>query len=233
MGQKIITLNCHGYLPSQVAFYLQNVHIMPRKIYLSVNAESAERSDRIAGRESGLLTEEGQDYIVNFASYIKNEQEADVYHTGKEILVITGTGKIHHSCVQPLKDRGIRCCHTQVLHELRGGQFHGMTKSQIETMYPEEHAKRVKDKLHYRYPGVGGESYIDVIERVRPVIIELERQRRSIVVICHVAVLRCIYAYFMGVPLNEIPVKEFLQHHIYELTPGPFGCVCRVINPQF
>lgn len=131
-------------------------------------------------------------------------------------------------------------------------------------MYPEEHAKRVKDKLHYRYSGVGGESYIDVIERVRPVIIgmscspfcyadachhivsisfvcfslvtttaELERQRRSIVVICHVAVLRCIYAYFMGVPLNEIPVKEFLQHHIYELTPGPFGCVCRVINPQF
>lgn len=30
VGQKIITRNCHGYLPSQVAFYLQNVHILPR-----------------------------------------------------------------------------------------------------------------------------------------------------------------------------------------------------------
>jgi broad specificity phosphatase PhoE len=31
---------------------------------------------------------------------------------------------------------------------------------------------------------------MDVIERVRPVIIELERQRRSIVIVCHLAVLR-------------------------------------------
>jgi hypothetical protein len=39
-----------------------------------------------------------------------------------------------------------------------------------------------------RYPA--GESYMDVIERVKPVIIELERQRRSIVIVCHLAVLR-------------------------------------------
>jgi broad specificity phosphatase PhoE len=31
---------------------------------------------------------------------------------------------------------------------------------------------------------------MDVIERVKPVIIELERQRRSIVIVCHLAVLR-------------------------------------------
>jgi hypothetical protein len=36
VGQKVITRNCHGYLPSQVAFYLQNVQIEPRKIYLSL-----------------------------------------------------------------------------------------------------------------------------------------------------------------------------------------------------
>jgi 6-phosphofructo-2-kinase len=29
-----------------------------------------------------------------------------------------------------------------------------------------------------RYPGAGGESYVDVIQRVRPIIVELERQRR-------------------------------------------------------
>jgi hypothetical protein len=58
--------------------------------------------------------------------------------------------------------------------------------------YPEEFEKRVADKLNYRYPGVAGESYLDVIERVRPVIIELERQRRSIVIVCHVAVLRYV-----------------------------------------
>lgn len=34
-----------------------------------------------------------------------------------------------------------------------------------------ESEKRAADKLNYRYPGVGGESYMDVIERIRPVII--------------------------------------------------------------
>jgi hypothetical protein len=49
VGQKVITRNCHGYLPSQVAFYLQNVHISPRKIYLSVNCEAVNVSDLVGG----------------------------------------------------------------------------------------------------------------------------------------------------------------------------------------
>lgn len=53
-----------------------------------------------------------------------------------------------------------------------------------------EYEKRLLDKLTYRYPGVGGESYLDVIERIRPVLIELERQRKSVVIVCHIAVLR-------------------------------------------
>jgi 6-phosphofructo-2-kinase len=40
-----------------------------------------------------------------------------------------------------------------------------------QELYPQEHEKRLADKLNYRYPGVGGESYLDVMERVRPVII--------------------------------------------------------------
>jgi 6-phosphofructo-2-kinase len=34
VGQKVVTRNCKGYLPSQVAFYLQNIHIGPRKVML-------------------------------------------------------------------------------------------------------------------------------------------------------------------------------------------------------
>lgn len=53
-----------------------------------------------------------------------------------------------------------------------------------------EYDKRLLDKLTYRYPGIGGESYLDVIERIRPVLIELERQRKSVVIVGHIAVLR-------------------------------------------
>lgn len=31
---------------------------------------------------------------------------------------------------------------------------------------------------------------------------------------------RCIYAYFMGVPIAELPFKDLHTHRIYELTPG-------------
>lgn len=192
VGQKLITRNCYGYLPSQVAFYLQNVHINPRKIYLSYLAESIEKTfgeENLGGAESGQLTQNGSDFVQNVTSYLVQEQ-GSVVEQGKDILILTGTSNIHHNCVQPLKEKGFKVFHTHLLNELRGGDLHGLSKEEIKILYPEEYEKRQGDKLHYRYPGVGGESYLDVIERVRPVIIELERQRRSIFIICHMAVLR-------------------------------------------
>ena len=112
------------------------------------------------------------------------------------------------------------------------GDFHGLSTDEIRRMYPKEYQKRNRNKLAYRYPGVGGESYLDVIERVKPLIIELERQRSSVVVVCHLAALRCIHAYFMGTPLKEIPLVHFKKHTIYMLSPGPSGCTCTAIDPK-
>jgi 6-phosphofructo-2-kinase/fructose-2,6-biphosphatase 2 len=47
-----------------------------------------------------------------------------------------------------------------------------------------------------------------------------------VLVVCHLAVLRCIYAYFMDVSLEDLPFQDFDRHALYELTPGPFGCAC-------
>ena len=44
--------------------------------------------------------------------------------------------------------------------------------------------RRLADKLRFRYPGAGGESYLDVISRLRPILIELERQRSSVLLVC-------------------------------------------------
>ncbi len=52
---------------------------------------------------------------------------------------------------------------------------------------------------------------MDCIQRVQPVIVELERQPLSLVVVCHLAVQRCLYAYFMGIPIKEVPFIEFSQ----------------------
>ncbi len=51
-----------------------------------------------------------------------------------------------------------------------------------------------------RYPS--GESYMDVIQRLEPVIIEIERERECVVVVAHQAILRALYGYFMKIPLS-------------------------------
>ena len=42
---------------------------------------------------------------------------------------------------------------------------------------------------------------MDVIQRLEPVIIEIERERECVCVVAHQAILRALYGYFMKVPL--------------------------------
>ncbi len=55
-----------------------------------------------------------------------------------------------------------------------------------------------------RYPS--GESYLDVIQRLEPVIIEIERERECVCVVAHQAILRALYGYFTKCPLKVRPV---------------------------
>lgn len=67
---------------------------------------------------------------------------------------------------------------TPLLNELHGGSFSGLDRARFREQYPEIWEEREDNKLEFRFPGVGGESYQDVIQRVRPIIVELERQVR-------------------------------------------------------
>ena len=80
---------------------------------------------------------------------------------------------------------------------------------------------RKKDKLRYRYPS--GESYMDVIQRLEPVVIEVERDRECICIVAHQAVLRALYAYFMNKPLETVPYIDIPLHTLIELAPKADG----------
>ncbi|CAM9301824.1 unnamed protein product, partial [Hapterophycus canaliculatus] len=94
--------------------------------------------------------------------------------------------------------------------------------SQVKSSFPQEYAAREQDKLRYRYPR--GESYLDIIARLEPVIFEMERQKAPILIIAHQAVLRCLYAYFLDLPSEEIPYLSIPLHTVIKLTPQAFGC---------
>lgn len=98
-----------------------------------------------------------------------------------------------------------------------------MTYEQIAAQYPEEALARKRDKLNYRYPQ-GGESYMDVIARIEPCILELERMSTPVLLVVHRAVARCLYSYFVDIPAFDIPHLDIPLHTVLKLQPHAYGC---------
>lgn len=63
-----------------------------------------------------------------------------------------------------------------------------LPETKVKENFPKEYAARERDKLRYRYPR--GESYLDIIARLEPVIFEMERQKAPLLIIAHQ--VRCL-----------------------------------------
>ncbi|XP_048613808.1 6-phosphofructo-2-kinase/fructose-2,6-bisphosphatase-like isoform X2 [Brassica napus] len=212
-GGQIQVNNISGYLPGRIVFFLVNTHLTPRPILLTRHGESM---DNVRGRTGGdsVISESGKIYAKKLANFVekrlKNEKAASIWTSTLQRTILTAGSIVGFPKVQ-----------WRALDEINSGVCDGMTYEEIKKIMPEEFESRRKDKLRYRYPR--GESYLDVIQRLEPVIIELERQRAPVVVIAHQAVLRALYAYFADRPLKEIPQIEMPLHTIIEIQMGVSG----------
>ncbi|XP_010183094.1 PREDICTED: 6-phosphofructo-2-kinase/fructose-2,6-bisphosphatase-like, partial [Mesitornis unicolor] len=93
----------------------------------------------------------------------------------------------------------------KALNELDAGVCEEMTYEEIQQRYPKEFALR--DHSPYfsaKPPPFKLKSYEDLVQRLEPVIMELERQE-NVLVICHQAVMRCLLAYFLDKSADELP----------------------------
>ncbi|XP_062171445.1 6-phosphofructo-2-kinase/fructose-2,6-bisphosphatase isoform X1 [Alnus glutinosa] len=212
-GGQIQVNNISGYLPGRIVFFLVNTHLTPRPILLTRHGESM---DNVRGRIGGdtELSDRGEIYSKKLANFVekrlKSERAASIWTSTLQRTILTAT---------PIG--GFPKIQWRALDEIYAGVCDGMSYEEIKKNMPEEYEARKKDKLRYRYPR--GESYLDVIQRLEPVIIELERQRAPVVVISHQAVLRALYAYFADRPLKEIPHIEVPLHTIIEIQMGVTG----------
>ncbi|KAB2038723.1 hypothetical protein ERO13_D03G140100v2 [Gossypium hirsutum] len=212
-GGQIQVNNMSGYLPGRIVFFLVNTHLTPRPILLTRHGESR---DNVRGRIGGdsVLSDTGEIYMKKLANFVekrlKSERTASIWTSTLQRTILTASPIVGFPKIQ-----------WRALDEINAGVCDGMTYEEIKKNMPEEYESRKKDKLRYRYPR--GESYLDVIQRLEPVIIELERQRAPVVVISHQAVLRALYAYFADRPLKEIPHIEVPLHTIIEIQMGVTG----------
>lgn len=210
VSDEVIINKIETYLQSRIVFYVMNIRIKPRCIWLSRHGESIYNVEQKIGGDS-ILSERGLAYARKLKDMI--EENAP----GETLTVWTSTLKRTQETAQFLSFKKLQW---KALDELDAGVCDGMTYEEIEAKYPEDFKARDADKYEYRYRG--GESYRDVVIRLEPVIMELERQE-NILIITHQAVLRCIYAYFMNVPQEESPWMAIPLHTLMKLEPKAYG----------
>mmetsp|Transcript_1434 Transcript_1434/g.1846 ORF Transcript_1434/g.1846 Transcript_1434/m.1846 type:complete len:137 (+) Transcript_1434:254-664(+) len=110
----------------------------------------------------------------------------------------------------------------RALDEIYAGVFDGMTYEEIKEKAPHEFEQRQNSKLSYRYPR--GESYLDVIQRLDPLVHEIERLRDPVLIIGHQGILRILYSYFMGYTREDAPFVSIPLNTVIKLTPIAYMC---------
>lgn len=216
VGRKLVAHRIHGYLPSRIVYFLMNLHPIPRPIFLTRHGESLYNVEGRIGGDAGLSAAGGR-FAQNLAAMI-HAKEASGELEG-ELHVWTSTLRRTIDTARPL---GKAIVEWRALDEIDAGACDGMTYEQIREAFPTEFAARAEDKFDYRYPR--GESYRDVIRRLEPVIVELERERAPVLVVAHQAVLRALYAYFTDEQPRDCPHLAMPLHSVIELTPSTYGC---------
>lgn len=112
----------------------------------------------------------------------------------------------------------------RMLDEINAGIMEGMTYEEIRHKYEDDFNLRKQDKMQYRYPGPGGEGYLDVINRLRPVIVELERMTDHVLLVTHRSVARVLLAYFKGLRRDEVADLDCPLGMLYMLEPVSRQC---------
>jgi broad specificity phosphatase PhoE len=115
------------------------------------------------------------------------------------------------SCLNPL-DTGV------------GVPIQALKESGLSSIY--EAWLRSPDKAAYRFPG--GESLNDVMTRLAPFVLEVERSRKPVVIISHLSILQVLLAYFSGCPLADSPSIPVPINSVIELRPHQYGWIQRV-----
>jgi 6-phosphofructo-2-kinase/fructose-2,6-biphosphatase 2 len=217
VGDKVIVNKVKGYIQSRIVFFLTNLNITPRSIYLSRHGESMFNLEGKIGGDADL-SPRGIQFAKKLPELLKQQLGPDT-----RLTVWTSTLR---RTIQTASNIPFPQLQWKALDELDSGVCDGLTYEEIEEKYPEDFAERDTDKYNYRYKG--GESYADLVRRLEPVTLELERhheKNHSILIIGHQAVLRALYAYFLNYSHDELPYLKIPLHTVVRLTFKAYGCI--------
>uniref|UniRef100_A0A8C5VSW6 6-phosphofructo-2-kinase/fructose-2,6-biphosphatase 4 n=1 Tax=Microcebus murinus TaxID=30608 RepID=A0A8C5VSW6_MICMU len=175
VGQSYVVNRVADHIQSRIVYYLMNIHVTPRSIYLCRHGESELNLKGRIGGDPGL-SPRGREFAKSLAKFISDQNI-------KDLKVWTSQMK---RTIQTAEALGVPYEQWKVLNEIDA-------------------------------------SYEDLVQRLEPVIMELERQE-NVLVVCHQAVMRCLLAYFLDKAAEQLPYLKCPLHTVLKLTPVAYGC---------
>jgi 6-phosphofructo-2-kinase len=249
VGRKMVSHQVHGFLSIQTVTYLMNFNLAPRQIWLTRHGESMDNVNGKIGGDSDLSPQGSKyavalEKFISKEKLLWEQRQTDKLQTthfpprpgdttppNPEYTGQTGAPDQRNFCVwTSMLRRSIQTVahfneedydikQMRMLDELNAGNMEGMTYKEIEAQFPTDFELRMRDKLHYRYPGPGGEGYLDIINRLSKVILEVERMTDHVLIVGHRSITRVLLAYFQGLKQEEISSLCVPLGVLYMLEP--------------
>lgn len=164
---------------------------MTTRVYLVRHgATPALAEDRFAGMTNVPLSEEGREQVRRLARRLASDPIAAFYASPMDRTMETARilAEPHRKPVQPCD--GMR--------EINHGHWEGMTRSEVERLYPQEYARWEMDP--FSYAPEGGDSGLAVTARALPALLEIvsRHENEHVLVATHKATLRLLISSLLG-----------------------------------
>lgn len=187
----------------EIADFLGSINLVEKNVYITRHGETYfNLEDRIGGDSS--LTQKGKEYAGRLSGYFR----------GRDFVIISSRKR------RTIETASFFDCEKlaiEELNEIDSGVCDGMSYREVSVRHPEIYNGRKADKFNFRYPK--GESYRDLIQRVKLALPVIEAQKKDVLVIAHRAVNRCLFSYFSPTPQEDIPYLDM-----------PLNKVIRIFN---
>jgi len=234
------THGMHGYLRMRVAQFLSVLRPWKHTVYLSRHGESTYNVEKKLGGDPPLSAA-GDEYAKRLSSYAVHCIQTN-QSTGNKVAARLWTSSLQRTeltaayiphpevAASELEARTtvmedvnmweqMRHRVYRNLDEIYAGMFDGMTEAQIATTDARFGVDRSVDKLATRYPH--GESYLDLITRIEPLIHELHAYEEPLLIVSHQATLRVLRSYLLhdrSFARDSCPSVAIPQHTVMKIT---------------
>jgi broad specificity phosphatase PhoE len=175
------------------------------KIYITRHGETQWNTEnRIQGWSNSNLTNKG---IENAKRLGESLSSVNI-----DLIYCSPLGRTIETAKYILGNKNTEIIIDEHFKEMNLGAMEGMTRSQAMKEYPKEYTD-LWDKPHV-YEPIGGESFIDLIDRVKQGlnnIIKDNAKDKNILLVAHTIVIKAIFVIVKGIELEKFWSPPFIK----------------------